>query len=158
MNGLQVTTLLSLDKHTAPYFKGIASRDSRKLPHNEEDPALYILNTDKEAGRGEHWCVAYYNQGELEFFDPFGSPPQMYGLEEVLAKRPFKRFTNNTLCVQNVTSKVCGHHCVLFSFLRCRGHSFNDILSLYDPADLDANDKLALNIATQFGEKNYMPI
>lgn len=151
MNSLQLSNFLSLDKYTSQYFKGFGSVDSLALPHENDVPALYILNTDVEAGKGEHWCLALYHGDGIEFFDSFGMPPVIYGFERVLSTRRVSYCVYNPICVQNVTSKVCGHHCMFFAYHRCRGVSIDDILKIYHPWNTSVNDKMVLNFALKFG-------
>jgi hypothetical protein len=154
MNGLQLIHLFSLDKATALYFKGIAMRDSEILPRRQADPALYILNTGSVTSRGEHWCAVYFENEIQEFFDPFGMPPDFYGFDALLKTRTVapseKRF--NVVPLQSMKSIVCGHHCVLYAYHKCRGFSLEKVLSLYPSGkDREKNDAFALNFVLQFG-------
>lgn len=147
MNGLQIATLLSMDGHTSRYFKGFAWKDSGQLKEIED--ALYILNTDVQKGVGEHWCaVSNIGDGQLEFWDPYGSPPEAYELERLLEAASV---IYNPICVQSLTSNVCGNHCLFYAFLKCRGYSLNEILCKYDPGDLRQNDKMVEKFVNQFG-------
>lgn len=120
------------------------------LPH-AEDEALYIVNTDVQSGQGEHWCVvARIGGGGIEFWDPYGSPPEVYGLHH-LWENQAGYHTYNPVCVQNIQSNVCGNHCLFYSFLRCRGFSMSEILKKYDAGNLRENDKMVERFVRQFG-------
>lgn len=151
MNGLQLSYFLSVDDHTSRFFKGIVMQDTELLPHGKSDPALYILNTDVESGRGEHWCAAFFYGNNCEFFDPFGMPPDLYGFGRILKTRNFKFQLYNDVCVQSVSSICCGHHCLFFAYYRCRSLSFLELINKYRPEDLSWNDTMAKNFVVQFG-------
>lgn len=156
MNALQISALLSLDPYTSRCFKGFGWVDTKQLPYAGDDPALYVLNTDMEMGRGEHWCVVYYDRDIMEFFDPFGSPPVLYDFDEVLNSRESRKYLYNSTCVQNPEAIVCGHHCVHFAFHRCRDISFQEILDMYDGRDLNRNDRMVRDFVMKFGY-SYKP-
>lgn len=158
MNGNQISHLLSMDRSTGGIFKGFAMRDSSTLPFPNQTPALYFLNTDVESGPGEHWCAVFFDckKGQ-EFFDPFGMPPNMYGFDSLLSKRSTSVASYNRMCVQDSTSKTCGHHCLFYAFHRCRGFLLKDILKYYSEQNLKGNDDLAVNFVVQFG-KSYYPM
>jgi hypothetical protein len=151
MDGYQISVLLSMDQHTSLYFKGFAMRDTTILPRTNEKPALYILNTDTEKGVGQHWCVAFYEKNQCEFFDSFGMPPQIYNLENVLRTRDTKQYKYNHIPVQAITSITCGHHCLYFAFHRCRGFSMKDILTRYDENNQSKNDAMVTKYITKYG-------
>lgn len=152
MNGLQLSYFFTADAHTAKYFKGIVMRDTDMLPsRNSSAPALYILNTDSEAGKGEHWCAAFYHGQQCEFFDPFGMPPEFYGFERILRTRAARYRVHNNICVQSIASMNCGHHCLFFGFHRCRGFLLSKIINMYKSDDLAWNDKMVLNFVLDFG-------
>jgi hypothetical protein len=153
MNGQQLLTFLSLDPYAGPVLKGMAMSNSKSLENIEHAKAMYILNTDVESGKGEHWCVLYFDGDTCEFFDPFGMHPSNYGFDGLLRLRKgvAKIFINN-ICVQSPLSKVCGAHCLFYGFHRCRGMSMKDILTLYDKSNLFANDRMVESFVKSFGE------
>lgn len=156
MNALQMSTLFSLDPYTSRWFKGLGWVDTKQLPHPEDNPALYILNTDVERGPGEHWCVVFYENDDMEFFDPFGSPPVVYDFDRLLNSRKSREYLYNPVCVQNPEAIVCGHHCVFYALQRCRGDSFQDIIGRYNLRDMDGNDKMVRDYVMKFGQ-SYKP-
>jgi hypothetical protein len=155
MNGMQISFLLSMDEYTSKYFRGIVMRDTESLPLGAKQ-GLYILNTDVESGSGEHWCVAFFLEGGVcEFFDPFGSFPSVYQLDDILGKRESTTNVYNSICVQDIFSKACGHHCLFFSYYRCRGVSFSQVLKMYDFGDVKKNDRMVIDFITKFGTAYY---
>jgi hypothetical protein len=146
-----------MDEYTCKYFRGIVMRDSESLPYEDsKKPGLYILNTDTESGKGEHWCAAFFLEGgRCEFFDPFGSYPSVYEFDEILSRRESVHNMYNSICMQDIFSKTCGHHCLFFSYFRCRGMPISEILKLYDPADVKKNDEMVVNFMVRFGSIYY---
>lgn len=132
-------------------------RDSEVLPHRLSNPALYILNSDSESGKGEHWCAVLYSGRECEFFDPFGMPPSFYGFEKILNTRVVEYGLHNPVCVQSIMSNKCGHHCLFYCFHRCRGYSLADIINMYRSGDVDWNDRMVLEFSRKFGNW-YQPV
>lgn len=144
-----MATLLSLDPYTSRYFRGFAWKDSERLPFDKD--VLYVINTDSKAGKGEHWCVAASigNEGS-EFWDPYGSPPDVYELSHLWnVNSGVTRY--NPVCVQNLTSKFCGNHCLFYAFHKCRGYAMDEIVKRYDHADLQSNDRMVEKFVNQFG-------
>jgi hypothetical protein len=154
MDGMQMNVLLSMDQYTSKYFKGLAMRDSEYLPGIGKKRCLYILNTDTEEGRGEHWCVLFYKGSEGEFFDPFGCPPEIYGFEKLLKLRKCKKFRYNSVPVQDLKSIACGHHCLFYAFHRCRGEQLSDILKKYN--ECRDSDAMVIEYIRKFGNI-YLP-
>lgn len=129
MDTIQLTLILRKDKFTRGEFQGVYPSD--KLPTRVSTyPALYIANVDKSGEPGSHWVAFYFTRDrEGEFFDSYGQPPSTYS-------RPFASFlknnssswTFNSVTLQSVNSKVCGHYCVYFALFRCRRVSMNTIV------------------------------
>lgn len=151
MDGLQMATLLSLDPYTSKYFKGFAWADTAKLPR-KDGRELYILNTDKQEGPGEHWCAAFYQDNIAEFFDPYGNPPAVYGFEKMLRDgMRGKEAQYNANCLQGLNSRVCGYHCVFYAFHRCRGFLLEQVVDLYNLSDMRKNDKMVERFVLMHG-------
>lgn len=158
MNGSQLFTFLTLDPYAGPVLKGMAMSDSDSLKNISHPRAMYVLNTDIEEGKGEHWCVVYFDGGLCEFFDPFGMPPEVHGFDKLLRLRKgMKTRIFNPQCVQHPQSKSCGAHCLFYAFHRSRGYKLNDILDLYDKTDLQRNDIMVENFVKAFGESYSIP-
>ena len=153
MNGEQIINFLSLDEHTGRAFQGLVMRDFPCLPSLKKKEALYILNTDVLAGDGIHWCAAYFTEQICEFFDPFGLPPEHYGLDTVLRSKAVGRRYFNSVRVQNLTSDSCGPHCLFYSFHRCRGYTLPEIIKLYRNSGAKIeSDKKAEQFVLSFGD------
>jgi hypothetical protein len=153
MNGGQLFTFLTLDPHAGPLLKGMAMSNSTSLQNIEHTRAMYVLNTDVEKGRGEHWCMLYFDGDLCEFFDPFGMPPGTYGFNKLLQlRRGVRKKIWNRMCMQNIQSKVCGAHCLFYGFHRSRGIQLKEIMGFYDATNLLKNDHMVENFVKAFGE------
>jgi hypothetical protein len=153
MNGHQLFTFLTMDPCTGPLLKGMAMSDSSSLKNIHHPRAMYVLNTDVEKGKGEHWCMLYFEDELCEFFDPFGMPTSAYQFENLLKLRTgIKKVIHNHMCVQNIQSKACGAHCLFYAFHRSRGVPLTRILAMYDKFDMTRNDEMVENFVLSFGE------
>jgi hypothetical protein len=69
MNGSVIEDILRNSPYTENYFKGFCTYDL-PLPKNFTKPAIFILNTDKWLGPGEHWCVVNFISDDIcEFLE-----------------------------------------------------------------------------------------
>lgn len=129
MDTIQLTLILRKDKYTRGVFQGIYPSD--KLPASVSSyPALFIANVDTSDKPGSHWIAFYFTKDhEGDFFDSYGLPPSNYS-------RTFTGFLNNnsnswifnTVTLQSVNSKVCGHYCLYFALFRSRQVSMSTIV------------------------------
>ena len=157
MDGYTISNFLSLDPYTNRYFEGFVMQDSEKFPNlnqiDQNNPGLYVMNTDRKGGRGEHWCVAFIYQGDdcriAEFFDPYGLGLYAYNFQHLFASSS-DYVVQSIKTVQGLFSKACGHHCLFYSFHRCRGFSLSDILKMYSN-NLSQNEHMVINFLHQFG-------
>jgi hypothetical protein len=95
----------------------------------------FVANTDPAKLPGKHWVlfIASRVRGgiQLEYFDSYGLPMVLY--TDVYNDCGRKRLlplikVYSTLSLQDVSSSVCGHYCILFAHFRAMGHSFKFIL------------------------------
>ena len=117
-------------------------------------PSLFIANMDSSDKPGSHWITFYFTkEKEGEFFDSYGLPPSNY-------TGTFTRFLNNnsnswcfnTITLQTVNSKVCGHYCLYYALFRSRGINMSEIVHRF------SNNKRRNDfLVKQFIEK-YFPL
>lgn len=129
MDTIQLTLILRKDKYTRGVFQGIYPSD--KLPASVSSyPALFIANVDTSDKPGSHWIAFYFTKDhEGEIFESYGLPPSNYS-------RTFTGFLNNnsnswifnTVTLQSVNSKVCGHYCLYLALFRSRQVSMSTIV------------------------------
>jgi len=143
MNGGVIQDILENNIYTAPHFKGFCTPDL-PLPSQFSKPAIFILNTDRWYGEGEHWCVANFISDDIcEFFDSYGKPPCYYNFDKIMYAH-VKHIVYNPFRVQG-SQPTCGHHCLFFILLRYFGFGasfiLNKLLKHNSLTDLERNDE-----------------
>lgn len=155
MNATVLQYILSNNPYTAKHFKGFCTYDI-PLPNKFSKPAIFILNTDRWYGVGEHWCVANFISDDVcEFFDSFGKAPCYYNFDNILYKH-VKHIVYNPFRVQGF-QPTCGHHCLYFVLFRyygyCASYILNVLLKHDNLFDLERNDETVFKfIKDCFGE------
>jgi hypothetical protein len=76
-----------------------------------------VINLDESDKPGSHWTVV----GPCEFFDSYGISPLSHYILTHLKKRCKKKWWYNNISLQSYNSKVCGHYCIYYILLRCKG-------------------------------------
>ena len=91
----------------------------------------FVANTDPAKRSGKHWVlfIASSVRGaiQLEYFDSYGLPMVLYTdvYNDCVRKRLLPLIkVYSTLSLQDVSSSVCGHYCILFAHFRAMGHSY----------------------------------
>ena len=132
MGSIQLTLILSNDKFTRGVFHGVYPSD--QLPVSVSHyPALFIANVDTSDKPGSHSVAFYFTkEQEGEFFDSYGSPPSKYsGTFTTFLNNNSNQLTFNTVTLQSIYSKVCGHYCLYFALYRARQISMSTIVHLF---------------------------
>ena len=153
MNTIELSLILRKDKYSRAVFQGVYPSD--KLPTSVLSyPALFIANVDTSDKPGSHWVAFYFTKDrEGEYFDSYGLPPSSYS-------RTFTNFLNNnsnswifnTVTLQSINSKVCGHYCIYYALFRCRDIKMSAIVHRF------SNNKRRNDfLAKRFVEK-YFPL
>ena len=151
MDTIQLAQVLRKDRYTRGVFQGVYPSD--KLPTSVSSyPALFIANVDTSEKPGSHWVAFYFTKNkEGEFFDSYGLPPSNYtGTFTSFLNNNSSSWKFNTLTLQSMTSKVCGHYCLYFALFRCRNISMNSIVYRFSN-NKQRNDFLVKN----FIEKHF---
>ena len=124
MNSTQLTHILRKDKYTRAVFQGVYPSD--KLPTSVSSfPALFTANVDTS----EKPAFYFTKDQKGEFFDSYGLPPSNF-------TGPFSSFLNNysngrsfnSVTLQIINSKVCGHYCLYYALFRSRNVSMSTIV------------------------------
>ena len=124
------------DPVLAPQMQGVFPSD--KLPVIKTYPAGLISNTDPHDLPGTHWVAMYFpSPGISEFFDSYGFPPEVYGMEDYILRNVTMY---NDLPLQGLTSDVCGDYCLFYLLHRARNKDLNTIASKFRIHDSQWND------------------
>ena len=82
MNTLQIERLLKKDLKSKAIFKKVCALDQLEKP---TFPSAYVINLDPSSEPGEHWVAVYFDKcGRGEYFDSYGLPPTLVGLESYM--------------------------------------------------------------------------
>jgi len=120
-----------------PLFLGVYSRDD--LP--EDGRGLMVANTDPSSLPGTHWIAIYVDsEGRHgEYFDSLGRKPS--ATFRSYLNRHCKYWIFNDKQIQSIASRFCGHYCVYYCTLRCRGVDLRRIVGNFTD-DTGFNDVL----------------
>ena len=82
MNTLQIERLLKKDLKSKTIFKKVCALDQLEKP---TFPSAYVINSDPSSKPGEHWVAVYFDKrGRGEYFDSYGLPPTLVGLDSYM--------------------------------------------------------------------------
>ena len=112
---------------------------SNHLPHPSRE-GIFVVNTDACNRPGEHWiCIFVGLDGKGEFFDSFGRPPD--GVFLSYMNMHCRRWTYNSLQLQSIASRLCGHYCIFYCAYHCKNFNVHTIASWFT-SDTGLNDVL----------------
>ena len=128
MSSLQIEDLLKKDSQAKKIFKKVCALDEIEVPSY---PSAYVINSDTSDKKGEHWVAVYFDKNRRgEYFDSYGLPPAVLGLEAYMDRFSLD-WIYNRKTIQSLFSNVCGHYCLYFILFRCRNISLHAIICLY---------------------------
>ena len=151
MNSTQLAIILKKDKYTRAVFQGVYPSD--KLPTRVSSfPALLIANVDTSEKPGSHWVAFYFTKDRKgEFFDSYGLPPSNYaGTFSSFLNNNSNGWSFNSVTLQSIDSKVCGHYCLYYASFRSRQVSMSTIVHRFS-SNKSRNDFLV----QRFIEKRF---
>ena len=152
MNSTQLAIILTKDKYTRAIFQGVYPSD--KLPTRVSSfPALFIANVDTSEKPGSHWVAFYFTKERKgEFFDSYGLPPSNYtGTFSSFLNNNSNGWSFNSVTLQSINSKVCGHYCLYYALFRCRNIGMSTIVHRFSK-NKQRNDFLV----KRFIEKHFL--
>lgn len=152
MKGEVLAFIFKNDPAIKKWYRGQHMARDTKLSRIRSFPTLIILNTDKEKGPGEHWClIVIFSPNDAEFFDSFGKSPKNYGFSKELL-RHVRTIKYNEFPIQSPLNGTCGHHCIFWIYHRARGISSSKIMKIFDTDNKSRNDSLVYNfVKSKFG-------
>lgn len=130
------------------YFAGVFASDRipSKVPFY---PCCMVWNTDSADKPGEHWVCVFVKDknSKIDYFDSYGLPPPLATFRLFLSRASGALTYNyNHVTFQGLTSTVCGHYCLYFLGLKCRGWSMTRILNSFPSRKLGGSDVSVYNI------------
>ena len=149
MNSLQIEGLLKKDSQAKKIFKKVCALDEIEVPSY---PSAYVINSDTSDKKGKHWVVVYFDKNRRgEYFDSYGLPPTVLGLEAYMDRFSLD-WIYNRKTIQSLFSNVCGHYWVYFILFRCRNISLHAILSVFT-LNLTENDRCVFDFIRELYNK-----
>ena len=147
MRGEDIFYLLTTEPRIRRIFAGVFSRDRLPRQCPNVRPILFVVNTDRARGPGEHWVCIYLNpSGVGEYFDSYGFPPYHREIKTFLRKNS-RRYVYNNVVLQEPFSQTCGYYCVYYAKKKSRGYSLRQILSHFRTLRPFFNDQYVINRA-----------
>ena len=134
MNTVELQSYMLNDPYIRQYYGGVLGRD--QLPTFIDKPKIYIVNTDPIDEPGTHWITTFIDEVS-EYIDSLGEEPEQDFKNFLIIHGP--QFKYNNEIIQSFTSDLCGHYCLMYSYFRCRGYKFEDIISMFS-TNLMLND------------------
>ena len=111
-----------------PLYGGTLAKDKLPLPPTKM-PKIYIVNQQNSHQPGNHWIVMWIDTTP-EYFDSLGKEPHAEFRHWLsLKKTPFMY---NSKRLQNRDSDVCGQYCIMYSYFKCRGITFQKFVDMFD--------------------------
>ena len=135
---MQIERLLKKDLKSKAIFEKVSALDQLEKP---TFPSAYVINSDPSNEPKEHWVAVYFNKhGRGEYFDSYGLPPTLVGLESYMDAYSLSGWIYNRKTLQVYFSSFCGHYCVYFILFRCPGVPLQVIVSDFT-SNLIENDR-----------------
>lgn len=128
MDALQLWHALSSDARTRLFFDGVYAVDT--LPTLGRRPKMLVCNTDPSSKPGRHWLLLFWDGDVVEMFDSLGRTIMDYDLriyDYALENAKEVRWLKRRL--QEPRTDSCGHYCLYYAYMRCRGFSMAFIQS-----------------------------
>lgn len=154
MNTFQLEQILNNDKYAMSVFQGVRARDEF-IRETLTFPSAYIVNTDNSNQPGSHWLAIWLTSNNtVEYFDSYGLPPIYSDISEKLFSITDHIIFNN-FRLQDPTTVVCGHYCLLFCLLKARGCTLDSIIKVFRPA---LTHEQRDHYLAEFIEDNYLSV
>jgi len=103
-----------------------------------------IINTKPSNEEGEHWIAIVIHNENCLYFDSFGLP--ILSIKLIKFLHNFHVASYSDVCIQNVTSNLCGKFCIAFvKYVKCK-KSYEKFLAMFDYLNLNRNDKIVEEI------------
>ena len=142
MNTLELQNILKVSIPKTFFSSVLAADQLRSI--NFKQFAL-IVNNQPSSEPGMHWLAIFkqHRSKEIEFFDSCAMPLDFYD-------KTFSTFLNskasivrlNSIRIQPIRSKTCGHFCLYYLLHRIKGCSFEQLIQAFDEFDLERNDSI----------------
>ena len=131
MNSRQLRWILSGDKLTKQFFRGVYAIDEIKSIKTVSYPSSFVINLDPSYKPGSHWVAVYFDKnGVGEYFDSFaGYPPHeiVHFLRSHAKRMAMQSYASARTLYHDVWTICCVLHLSKESRTNVRSH-FTQIL------------------------------
>ena len=113
---------------------------------------MFIANVDTNEKPESHWVAFYFTKDrEGEFFDSYGlTPINFAGTFTRFLNNYSKKWNLNSMTLQSMKRKACGHYCLYYALFRRRNVSLSTIVHRF------SNNKLRNDfLVKRFIEKRF---
>ncbi len=118
---------LSTNRDTSPLFDGVFAVDT--LQTRTTRPRLIVCNTDPSDRPGRHWLLFFWDGDVVEMFDSLGRDVDAYDPRITTFLRHHASGIRRTeRRIQPPDTALCGHYCLYYAYLRCRGDMMPSIV------------------------------
>ena len=129
MNTHHISSIVSSSLARSDVIKGVFPRDQfveQKISY----PSSYVLNTDNSDQPGSHWVGVHFSKEQkCEYFDSFGIEPLFSDIKNKLLAID-SAFVYNDCSLQSFNTNVCGIYCVIYTVMKCKGYSSQQIIDV----------------------------
>ena len=120
-----------VDSCVRDHFLGVFSAD--QTINKPSGPKHFVVLHDQPFPKPGHWqCLYLEKDGNAyrgEFFCSFGFPPLAENMKRFINQYCGKNWIRNRERLQSLDTTVCGHYCVYFLIMRCRGYPLKDVVT-----------------------------
>jgi hypothetical protein len=93
---------------------------------------LIIVNSSPSTVKTEHWLCIFPTRKNIEYSDPLGLPYTFYTPHiKNFLEQSGKSIIENWKRVQDLSTKSCDFHALLYLIFRRRGHTYMKFLRIY---------------------------
>ena len=131
MNTNQIIDVFNMDPFMSKYKSYCIPSDFLQYIHTV-NKTIIIVNSSPSTVQTGHWLCIYQTAKNIEFFDPLGLPYAFYTphIKNYL-EGSGKTIIQNRMRVQDLSTKSCGFHALLYFIFRCRDYTFSEFLNIY---------------------------
>lgn len=149
MNSLEIDILLRRNALTRKYYIGVFPSD--QLPKRTIKKNFCIV-INVCPGVGCHWMGIFKRNKSIHVFDPSGLPSHRINanINNFIERQKAHNICSNKVQLQDMESDTCGHHVLVFIFMKCLGYSIKKIISYYNKKNLRKNDSVVKKLLKNF--------
>ena len=147
MNGHQIDNIINSLSEIKHLFLGIYKNDTIPFELQSKRNGFFIVNTTVKISTMGHWILYYIKDNCLYFFDSFGQPLSVYGLdiESFFDTYNYDKIKVFNSALQDDMSYVCGAYTIYFAYMMGKNHS-----TYYIKSRFSSNKKRNDSLVTKF--------